>query len=350
LVESGFSEINACQVTIDAERNILYFTDTQGRRVGELGGGGYVLAFKADPATGKLSLFSRAESLAPEPEYICIDNTRRYAMVPHHTDPWHVTRIVKKEDGSFTSETLLDDAALVLFRLNEDGTYGSISDVVITRGDGPYPRPHAFSRQHAIYADPSGELFLMCDKGLDKIFSYHLDRANGKLVPMCETVVETGSSPRYGVFHPTLPLFYCNNEKQPIAHAFKYDVASGKLERVDTVSLLTDQKTPDGVTVETADIVLHPNAKYIYISIRGLDAVAMIELGVDGKMKLKQNISSGGKTPRSLSLSPDGRFLFVGNMDSNNIVQFAVGADGHLTATGQVTEANLPSCMKFLAV
>jgi 6-phosphogluconolactonase len=351
LIESGFSDVNACHVSLDPERNIAYFTDTCGDRRGEIGGGGYVIAFRVDPETGKLTMISKKESLAPEPEYICVDNTKRYAMIPHHTDSGHVTRIVKKADGSFTSETLLDDAAVVLFRLNEDGTFGEVCDVSITRGEGSAVGPHVYSQLHSVVADPTGELFAVCDKGTDKIHTYHLDRKKGKLIPLQATAVETGISPRFSTFHPTIPVYYVNFERKPIVHTYRYDVATGKLDRIGVTSLLLDEKAAEGVHAwDIADILLHPNGKHLYVTVRGIESIAVLDVDDKGMLTLKQNINCGGKWPRCLCFSPDTRFLFTTNTESNNIVKFALGADGTLSATGQQTESRLAACMKILVV
>jgi 6-phosphogluconolactonase len=351
LIESGFNDVNACQVSLDPERNIAYFVDTSGNRHGEIGGGGYVMAFRVDPETGKLTTISKKESLAPEPEYICLDKTKRYAIVVHHTDPGHVTKIVRKADGSFTSETLFDDAAVVLFRLNKDGTFGEVCDVSITRGEGSAIGPHAFSRQHSVVADPTSELFAICDKGLDKIYTYRLDRENGKLIPLRETVVETGTFPRYSTFHPTLPIYYVNLERKPVVHAYRYDIATGKLDLIGVTPILLDEKAVEGVeAMDIADILLHPNGKHLYVTVRCAECIAVLDVDDKGMLTLKQNINCGGKWPRGLCISPDERFLFTTNQESNNIVKFAIGADGTLSATGQYTESRLASCMKILTV
>ena len=349
LIESGFDDVNVGHFALDPERNIAYFVNTLGNRDGEIGGGGYVIAFKINPATGKLTTISKKESLAPEPEYICIDKTKRYAIVVHHTDLGHVTKIVKKADGSYTSETLFDDAAVVLFRLNEDGTFGEVCDISITPGKGSAVGPHAMSHHHSIVADPTGELFAVCDKGLDKIYTYRLDRENGNLIPLQETVVETGAFPRYSTFHPTLPVYYVNFEKRFVVHAYRYDVATGKLDRIGVAPLLLDEKAAESVqAMDIGDILLHPNGRHLYVTVGATQCISVLDVDDKGLLTLKQNINCGGKWPRGLCISPDAHFLFTANTETNNIAKFAVNTDGTLSATGQQTECRLASYMKML--
>jgi 6-phosphogluconolactonase (cycloisomerase 2 family) len=135
-----------------------------------------------------------------------------------------------------------------------------------------------------------------------------------KLVLLSETIVETGSAPRYGVFHPTLPIFYENNETNPVLFAFQYDTDSGKLRRIGELSLRDGlEENADSVKINASDIVMHPDGKRLYVSLRGLNTVVAVDLDNEGAMYVKQHINCGGKNPRGLCLSPDTRYLFVTN-------------------------------------
>ena len=278
LIENVFPDVYVGQQCIDNERNIVYIVNEIGSRRGETGGGGYVVAFRIDPENGKVTLINEKESLSPEPSYICLDKSKKYALVTHHVDGGYVTKIIREKDGSFSSQTLFDDSGLVLFRINEDGSLGDVCDVSIKHGEGA-SGPHMISRGHSVVSDPTGELFAVSDKGLDKIFTYHLDRENGKLICLQETSVEIGSGPRYGAFHPKLPIFYVNNEHKPFIYAFHYDILSGKLDQTGSTSVLQDENaTKDVDRVEAGDIKIHPNGKYMYVTIRGLDYIAVMDI------------------------------------------------------------------------
>jgi len=61
-----------------------------------------------------------------------------------------------------------------------------------------------------------------------------------------------------------------------------------------------------------------------------------------------QHAASGGKTPRFFTLSPDGRFLFALNEDSDTLVRFRVNAqDGTLMRDGYELRVGSPVCMVF---
>jgi 6-phosphogluconolactonase (cycloisomerase 2 family) len=308
------------------------------------------MAVHIDSESGKPGLINEKESLAPMPSYIWLDKTKRYALVTHHCGRGYITKISKNDEGFFSSKAFFDDAALVLFRINEDGSFGDICDVLITAGEG-VPGLHTVSRQHFVMSDPSDRLWLVCDKGTDRIYSVRVDREKGKIKLLCETIVETGCAPRYGVFHPSLPYFYENNENKPILFVYRYDTESGALVQTGKTFLVADiQNTVGSSRIKPADIVIHPSGNYLYVSLRGSNQIVVLDIDAQGGAYLKQTINSEGQNPRGLCFSPDHRYLFAANTESGTITAFAVGDDGKLIFAGEKAKASCPANIKFLEV
>lgn len=367
LIETIRPDVAAGQLYLDEKNQILYSNDECGERRGEIGGGGYLLAFKIDPETGKLTLMNQKDSLSPEPSYLCLDKSGKYLVTCHCGDPWHVTRIVKRPDGSFGNEVLFDDSALVMFRINEDGSLGEVCDVSVNPGtggkgensqvnvdpvSGHIQLVEVLSRLHAVVASPSGELLAVCDKGMDKVYTYRIDRENGKLIRLNEWVApEVACFPRYAAFHPTNGVLYVNNENYAMLNSFHYDEVTGKLDRFDKVYLLEeDPGLVDGKPVGAQDIMVHPNGKVLYCTLCGLNLIVVCRIDENGVPRPVQRINSRGNLPRGIALSPDGRFLLSGNMVSGDITTFAVDEEGLLTDTGKTYQAVSPSAVRFLTV
>lgn len=366
LIETICPDVAAGQLYLDAERGILYSNDECGERRGEIGGGGYLLAFRIDRETGKLTLMNRKDSLSPEPSYLCLDKSRKYLVTCHCSDPWHVTRIVKRPDGSYTNEVLFDDTALVMFRVNEDGSLGDVCDVAITPGtggkgehsqvnvdpvSGHIQLVEVISRLHAVLASPSGEMLVTCDKGMDKVYTYRIDREKGKLVFLNQwTAPEVACFPRYAAFHPDpeKKVLYVNNENFAQLNSFHYDEETGALERFHKVYLLPeDPGMVEGKPVGAQDIMVHPNGKMLYCTLCGLNLIVVCRLDEDGVPAPVQRVQSRGNLPRGIALSPDRRFLLSGNMVSGDITLFAVDEEGLLTDTGKTFGAVSPSAVRF---
>jgi 6-phosphogluconolactonase (cycloisomerase 2 family) len=367
LIETICPDVAAGQLYLDQKNLILYSNDECGQRRGEIGGGGYLLAFKIDPETGKPTLMNRKDSLSPEPSYLCLDRDGKYLVTCHCGDPWHVTRIVRRPDGTFGNEVLFDDSALVLFRIEGDGSLGDVCDVSVNPGtggngensqvnvdpvSGHIQLVEVLSRLHAVVASPGGELLAVCDKGMDKVYTYRIDRAQGKLVRLSEwTAPEVACFPRYAAFHPTENALYVNNENLALLNCFHYDETSGALDRFAKVYLLEEDPGPvDGKPVGAQDILVHPNGRTLYCTLCGLNLIVVCQLGEDGVPRPVQRLSSRGNLPRGLALSPDGRFLLSGNMVSGDITVFAADQYGLLTDTGITCPAVSPSALRFLTV
>ena len=367
LIETIDKDVAAGQLYLDAKNQILYSNDECGERRGEIGGGGYLLSYRIDPATGALTKMNVKNSLVPEPSYLCLDKSGKYLVTCHCSDPWHVTRIVEQPDGSFTNEVLFDDTALVMFRINEDGSLGEVCDVAHTLGtggkgehsqvnvdpvSGHIQLVEVISRLHAVLADPSGEMLVTCDKGMDKVYTYRIDREKGKLVYLNEwTAPEVACFPRYAAFHPTKQVLYVNNENFALLNSFHYDVETGALERFHKVYLLPeDPGMVDGKPVGAQDIMVHPNGKVLYCTLCGLNLIVVCKLDEEGIPTPVQLMQSRGNLPRGIALSPDERFLLSGNMVSGDVTLFAVDEEGMLTDTGKTFEAVSPSAIRMLVV
>jgi len=363
LIETTRPDIAAGQLCLDQERSIVYVCNECGERRGEIGGGGYVLAFRFDPKSGTLTMMNEKDSLCPEPAYLCLDKSKKYLLACHCSDPWHVTKVVKHEDGTFSNEVLFDDTGLVLFRINDDGSIGDACDISITKGtggkginsevnvdpvSGHIQLVQVLSRLHCIVPSPDGELFVACDKGMDCVYTYNLDRENGKLIQLDRFDTNPKVFPRYAAFHPTIPVFYANNEFDPTLNGFTYDKETGKITQFCNVPLLfEDRGLMDGKPVGAQDILVAPDGKTLYCSLVGVHSIAVLRLDPQGIPTLTQVIPCGGNMPRAMQLSPDGRFLFSGNMISGDITAFHVIEDGKLLDTGKKTEAVSPSVIRF---
>jgi len=101
---------------------------------------------------------------------------------------------------------------------------------------------------------------------------------------------------------------------------------------------------------DTAEIAVHPSGKFLYVSNRGRDSIAVFAIDpVKGKLTPVADIATQGKTPRNFAIDPAGKYLLAANQGSNDIVVFKIDpATGALTLTGQVIEVPSPVDIAFL--
>jgi 6-phosphogluconolactonase len=189
---------------------------------------------------------------------------------------------------------------------------------------------------------------LSCDLGVDKIFVYRLDREAGRLVPndVPYGQVSSGAGPRHIAFHPNGRFAFVNNEIDSTLSAFAYDAERGTLRSVDTASTLPPDFAGNN---STAQVLVHPNGRFAYVSNRGHDSIAIFAVNQEtGKLRPLGHEPTQGKTPRNFNLDPSGSLLLAANQGSDTIVSFRVDAEsGRLAATGQVVQTPAPVCVLF---
>lgn len=206
--------------------------------------------------------------------------------------------------------------------------------------------PHA----HSINLDGANRFAFVADLGLDKILVYAFDGEKGSLVahepPAC--AMAPGSGPRHFAFHPGGKYAYVSGELTSTVIALTYDQEKGQLKEQQSLSTLPCEVKGN----TTAEIQVSPDGKFVYVSNRGHNSVAVFAVDeMSGKLKAVGHCPTGGKTPRNFGIDPSGRYLIVANQDSNNIVVFKIDpVTGMPSPTGHQVEVSKPTCVKFLMI
>jgi 6-phosphogluconolactonase len=101
----------------------------------------------------------------------------------------------------------------------------------------------------------------------------------------------------------------------------------------------------------TAEVEVHPAGRFLYVSNRGHDSIAVFAIDPRrGTLTPVEYVSTQGKGPRNFEIDPSGSLLFAANQNSDTIIVFRIDAKtGRLTPTGQVLEVPSPVCVKFVA-
>lgn len=128
---------------------------------------------------------------------------------------------------------------------------------------------------------------------------------------------------------------------------FSYAATNASLAAVQTISTLPKDFATNN---SAAEIVLHPNGRFLYGSNRGHDSIAVFAVNTaTGGLALVEHASTLGRTPRHFALDPSGRWLLAENQGSDSVVVFEVDGDtGKLKPTGQVQPLSSPTCAVFV--
>jgi 6-phosphogluconolactonase len=180
---------------------------------------------------------------------------------------------------------------------------------------------------------------------------YRLDDETGKLTPNEPPAFVTppGTGPRHFAFHPDGKTAYINGEINMTLIACDYDAAKGVLTQEQIISTL-----PKGETRKkgsTAEVVVHPSGKFVYVSNRDpYNSIAIFAIDPKtGALKAVGHEARGVKTPRNFAVEPTGRFMLVANQNGKSVISFSINQEtGELTPTGNQVEVVSPVCVRFV--
>jgi 6-phosphogluconolactonase len=300
--------------------------------VGEMGTpgqkGGAVSAFSISQPDGKLTLINQVSSVGAGPCHISVDKTGKMAMVANYGGGSVASYSIQDKGGLSEAQTFVQHEG---------------SSVNLKRQAGP----HA----HSLNTSPDNRFGFACDLGLDKVLIYKLDPATGKMTSHGHATVAPGSGPRHFAFHPSGKYAFVNNEILMTVTSFAYDAEKGALTEIATVSTLPEaDRSKTGLS--TAETVAHPNGKFVYVSNRTHDTIAVFSCDpATGKLTLIQNAPAEGEIPRNFNLDPTGKWMIVAHQNSNTAALFKVDQDsGKLSFTGKKIKVGGCVCVRFLAV
>lgn len=161
------------------------------------------------------------------------------------------------------------------------------------------------------------------DLGTDEIRAYRLDGRGGMDTssPVI-TKTDPGAGPRHIAFHPGGEWAYVSNELSNTITAWRLG-ADGKMTALETVGTLPGDFT--GTDNTTAEVLVRPDGKYVYLSNRGHNSVAVFQVNEKtGGLSVVGFEPTRGDHPRGMALSPDGKFLVVANQNSDSLVVYRV--------------------------
>lgn len=254
-------------------------------------------AYAIDPVTAELTLLGSLD-LELNPVYLSTDQT-----------------------GSYLLSTTFNGSEFAIFPIEADGSLG-----------GPATQRLAtLNRGHAIVTNDTNEWLVVPHRDDTVVAQYAFDANTGTATPnpVPLAAAAEGSGPRHIVFHPDGDFAYLANEFSDSVSTFAFDVTTGQLSLLDTVSTLPPDFPGDDNTC--ADVHVTPDGRFVYVSNRGHDSIAMF--AVDPATGV---LSSLGQIltephPREFDISPRGRYVYVAGRDSGMLASYTVDdTDGML--------------------
>jgi len=237
---------------------------------------------------------------------------------------------------------------IAVYPIQSDGRLGKARQVIQQKGSGPVTSRQASAHAHEVVLSPDGRFLLSVDLGADRIFIYGFDAKTGALTADGKQTVSlpAGYGPRHLVFSKDGGSVYVVTELTPAVITFRWNPQRGSMTQLGVASTL-----PAAVPAEQggAEIVLHPNGRFLYVSNRGnSNTIAIFRIDRDGLPVPAGHVSSYGTVPRFFNIDPAGKFLLVANQGSGDLVTFAIDpSSGGLTRTGPAVRVPAPVSFVF---
>jgi 6-phosphogluconolactonase len=286
------------------------------------GGDRQVVSYRIED-NGSLTETANSESGGNGPCYVSIDKSGKFLFVANY--------------GS---------GSISVFAIKPDGSLGRVVDQKQHAGSSLNARRQQGAHAHCILPDPSGRYVCAVDLGIDQVVVYGLDHSTGRLSSTGAPLqVTPGNGPRHMAFHPNGKLAFVIHELTSQLSSCSWDQSAGTLSELNTVSTLPQDFSGNN---STAEVLVHPNGRFVFGSNRGHDSIAIFRIEGDGRLTSLGHALTGGKTPRNFRMDPTGQFLLAENQQSDLIVVFRVDAEsGRLTQTAHSIQVGSPVCVKF---
>lgn len=285
---------------------------------------GSVSSLAMDPKSGDLHIINSQPAQGADPCYVSLDPKSRWLMTACYSS-----------------------GNLSVYPIQSDGQIGPLSHRVQHEGHGPNEKRQEKAHAHSIRFDPTGHFVFAADLGIDRVWAYHLDPEKGQLTPNTPAGYDglPGAGPRHLEFHSNHSIVYISNELNSTVTVCRWNGNDGTFNPVQSISTLPEGFSGDNIV---ADIHRTPSGEFLYVSNRGHDSIAAFRMdAVDGTLTWVGCYSCGGGWPRNFAIDPQGRYLLAANEFTNNVVVFAIAADGSLKPTGEELQIPVPVCVVF---
>ena len=243
------------------------------------------------------------------------------------------------------------DAIIDVVDVDENGKLGD----VIQSFKQFYRPDHWGNRQvgpHAHCAHFWHDWVFIPDLGENAVFQYRWDAKKRNLVRETWIEFEVGSGPRHMAMHPTMDICYVSNELFNTVCVAKLDKSEPDIVKARLIPIQYQPTLENNDQVSyVSEIKLSPDAKFLYVSNRGDNSIAVFKVVEDGELERIDITPTGGKFPRHFAISPCGKAVIISNQDTGNVLVYSRNTEtGLLTPTDEEIEVPAPNYIRFLEI
>jgi 6-phosphogluconolactonase len=313
-------DVYPAQLWATPNGRFLYAANWQGN---DTTPGDTITAYAINRKTSRLTLLNKVKCGGSGPNQVVVDQSGKVAVAVNYRTG-SVAAFAVEPDGKLTDAFYIDQHT----------------------GEPTPPSRQPGPRAHGVVFSKDSKFAYVADIGLDRVYSYRLDTEKRAMTPLDPPYVtqSAGSGPRRLQLHPNGKRLYLARETDSSVTVF--DVNGGHLREIQNISTLPAPQRGN----TTAEIVIDKSGKFLYVSNRGHDTIAVFSIDTDqGTPTIVEHASSGGRTPRNFSIDPAGDYLLTSNQNTENIVVFRIDKKtGRLIPTGSELKLANPGSVFFV--
>lgn len=247
------------------------------------------------------------------PMYLAVYDNKLYCILraPFDNDNSGILSFNIENDGTLSNKSeLISTEGVVSCHLcvkdnavfNANYRSGSVNKLgektVVHCGKSVHPTRQEAAHTHFTRVSPDGNYILVCDLGMDTIFTYDTN-----LNEISRACVPAGNGVRHLEYSADGKTIYTADELTYTISVFDYD--NGKLTYKTTVEGL-----PNGITEPNTAAAIKRKGNLLYISHRGFDSICAFDIS-EKTPKFVSSFKSGGTSPRDFEII--GNYIVVTN-------------------------------------
>lgn len=323
---------------------------------------------------------------AESPSFLALDHSKRF-LYTVHGDTFDVSAYQILSDGSlrFLNTVSAQGKNPVYCVVSKNNKYlfvatlqgGTITTLPILSNGSLGDAVHIYhleglpekgpSYAHQCELDCSGEYLLVPTQsrgvGYERVWVFKVDNKTGRLEKICVAAARKFDEPRHLAFSTDNRFVYLVNERGNSVRTFTFDSSNGMIHPIQVKQTLPETYVAPAMASE---IVIRGDGKYTYVSNRvheGMETTpeeayaqqhekeTIVRFENDPKTGFLKNpvhVYCEGKTPRFMTITPDGRQLIVANMDSDALKFFDITIPSGIPHyTGQSIATGSPCSIVF---
>jgi 6-phosphogluconolactonase (cycloisomerase 2 family) len=222
--------------------------------------------------------------------------------------------------SSYLYAALPDGNQIDVFR--EDPNSG----VLTVLAGSPYTAGDAV---HAVIVHPSGKFLYAANSGENDISLFAI--SNGNLTELGQRTT-AGSTPEFLAMDSGGNFLYVGNVGSNNISIFSIDATSGALTQA--------QGSPFGLGMTPTGMALAPSGNALYIIGAATEPGSLEVLSLSGGVPISSNpiiqVAPTGVNPGSITITPNGSYLYTANTTDDSISEFVINSDGTVKTPAQI--------------